>query len=123
MQTNSFVRLKKLKPFRSAKTASLARNAKGDQVIKITFPFDYVTLDLIRSLDKREFHKEAKCWSAAINESNIRNLVKWSFSLDDKLELFLSDKETKKAESIKPLVIPGLKGVLRPFQNEGVSYM
>jgi SWI/SNF-related matrix-associated actin-dependent regulator of chromatin subfamily A-like protein 1 len=102
------------------KTATMAVNERGERVIKISFPYNLDTIDNIRSLPGRQWHKELKCWSAPIYLQSLEKLMTWGFILDDRLLLFIQGVKKRKDE-IMSLDIPGLNGKLYPFQMEGVA--
>jgi len=107
-------------PETKSKTATMAVNQFGDRVIKIQFPYELDLLYKVRTLSGRKYHPEIKTWSAPVSNDNLKLLIDWGFSLDDKLQTFL-DKTKVREETISLVGIPGLKGTLRPFQNRGVA--
>lgn len=109
-----------LKP--NEKHASLAVNAKGDKVIKITFPYDMDLLFKVRNIPGREYHPQDKCWSAPLHKENLRQLQEIGFTLDQKLLDLLHISEVKQAQLIVE-GITGFKGNLYPFQSVGVSFI
>jgi SNF2 family DNA or RNA helicase len=103
-------------------TATMAENEHGDRVVKITFPYNTTNLDNVRSLSGRRYHVEQRIWSAPVCIETVELLKSWGFMLDSKLEIFLQKVNTH----IDPTVIidiPGLKGKLFPFQNQGVAFI
>jgi len=108
---------------KNKKTATLAENQKGEEVIKIKFPFDYEVLEMIKQLPGRVFHKEEKCWSVPVNEKSLQDLIGWGFEIDKKLEAFLERRKLRKIELSNINAIPGLKGELFPFQKIGVAFI
>lgn len=101
--------------------ASLSRNERGDNVIKIQFSFNYDDLEKIRSLPGRTYHKDIKCWSAPICDSTIQSLIKWGYDVDERIiQTIHNTKEQEQA--LLDQGIPGLKNELRPFQIQGVAF-
>jgi len=107
---------------KDAKTASMIENQKGERVMKLSFPFSYDTLNIVRSLPGRQYHSEDKCWSVPISEQSIEELTRWGFTLDKKIQEFV---EARKKRSLEVLVtdVPNLRGELFPFQKFGVAFI
>lgn len=99
------------------------------QMIKIVFPFDMDLITKIKSLENRAYIPDKKYWVCSITIPSIKRLKEWGFVIDPQLEslLTLQDdiKNSKNPEIVyhPKVVIPGLKGVLFPFQNVGVSFI
>jgi SWI/SNF-related matrix-associated actin-dependent regulator 1 of chromatin subfamily A len=104
------------------RTATMAENQYGERVIKIVFPFSYDDLEKVRSLPGRKFHSDTKCWSAPVQADSINNLVKWGFTIDEKLQTFVGAATAKKIQSYKPNDVKGLKGEPYPFQKVGITF-
>jgi len=104
------------------KTASLVANSKGEKRIKISFPYDTEEILKIRDIPGRTYHKENHCWSAPLFVDTVNTLKDWNYSLCDKLQVFIQ-KVDEKTLAIQKIGIPGLKGTLYPFQNEGVIFL
>lgn len=104
------------------KRAQMAQNEYGERVIRIDFPYDLDTLNNVRSLPGRRWHKEEKCWSAPIYERSLNDLIKWNFTLDEHLLNFLKKINGRKIEVEYGDAIR-LKGELYPFQKEGIAWI
>lgn len=104
------------------KSATMAENTHGDRVIKISFPYDLAMLENIRTLPGRKWHADLKVWSTPVDVYTLTKLQEWGFVLDERLHTFISKITTEKAE-LSISGISGLKGILRPFQNEGVAFI
>ena len=104
------------------KTASLVANSKGEKRIKISFPYDTEEIHKVRTIPGRTYHKENHCWSAPLIIETVNTLMQWDYSIDDKLQNYLQ-KIDEKTIAIQKNGIPGLKGKLYPFQNEGVIFL
>ena len=102
--------------------AKLALDEKGDRVIRIQFPYDVDLLYKVRSLPNRKYHPDDRCWSAPVHISIVESLKSWGFSLDRHLQKMITKKNEKRTK-IKIKGIPGLRGTLRPFQEEGVAFI
>jgi SNF2 family DNA or RNA helicase len=99
------------------KLATRAKDPKGIEIIKVTFPFNYTDLGNVKSIPDRVWWQNNKCWSVPLTEINIDKLLHFGFTIDPSLQDY---KPTPKKE-IKPIEIPGLRGTLRPFQSLGVA--
>lgn len=104
------------------KRATLAKNEKGELLVKITFSYDLDTLCQVRELPGRKYYPDWHYWSIPVNVDNINILISLGFELDDHIKEFIERIKTrgKRIENIK---IPGFKGVLYPFQNKGVAFI
>ena len=100
-------------------TASLAFNAAGERVIKISFPYDLAMLENVRTIIGRKYHADDHVWSAPIYDHTLKKLINWGFELDFELQNFLITAETKRAASIQKSIV-GLKGTLFSYQSLGV---
>ena len=91
-----------------------------DGKIKITFPYNPELVMKIKSLPDRKFNMEGKYWTIPATLYGTKTLIDWGFILDTNLQQFY-DKKTAPIQSVE--FIPGLKGVLFPFQKDGVSFI
>lgn len=105
------------------KIAKMAENKYGERVIQICFPFDYATVDQVRTIPGRKYHGDTKCWSAPIHVESLEKLLSWGFVLSEELITFLRKAATKTREITAVDGIPGLGGELYPFQKVGVSFI
>jgi SWI/SNF-related matrix-associated actin-dependent regulator 1 of chromatin subfamily A len=99
--------------------ATISRNENGDKVIRLSFSYDLDMLQQVRSIIGRKYHKQYDCWSIPLYDSNIKTLIKWGFTIDSKLDAFFKGSKVEEPA----IEIPGLQGVLRPFQSVGVSFI
>jgi len=102
-------------------TVSLAKNEKGEKVLKIIFDYDLLLINKVREIPGRLWHPSDKCWSAPLHETTIQQLRILGFHIDEKLQSHLLQND----ETVKDIIangIPGLKGVLRSFQTIGVAF-
>ena len=106
----------------NTKIATMAENDHGERVVKISFPYDLLMLERIRTLPRRAWHPNIKCWSAPIHLDTLNKLLDWGFILDENLLTFIKNVTTKKTDLIEKGV-PGLRGKPYPFQNEGVAFI
>lgn len=100
------------------KTISLAHDENGEPVIKIKFPFSQTDLDNVRTIPGRKFHKSNDCWSCPLSVWNVQILSGFGFSIKDPLKEWLEKEKTKQPA----LHIPGLKGTLKPYQEDFVRF-
>lgn len=104
------------------KSASLLIDNEGKRKIKIIFPYDFPTLEKIRSLPGRKWVKENDYWICPINPTTLELLLQWGFELDVELNQVL-DSIIIRRERVETKPVPGLKGTLMPFQSAGVSFI
>jgi SWI/SNF-related matrix-associated actin-dependent regulator of chromatin subfamily A-like protein 1 len=108
------------------RTASLAVNEKKEKVIRIKFPFNNEDLVKVRTLTRRTYHGEQKCWSCSLTPMNIQMLMGWGFIIEEQLKAFYDQNTQKKKDTVNMentnIIIPGLQGELLPFQKVGVAY-
>ena len=95
--------------------------------IKIQFPFDYDTLDVVKGIPGRRFEGNAnpKHWTAPVTAEAVRILHKNGFVLDSQLESLVAQTQTtiNNVEEIAEIEIPGLKLELFPYQKKGVAFI
>lgn len=109
---------------KTLKKAELVTDKKGNELIKISFPFNMNDVERMRSIPGRKFYPEGKFWSAPLYLSIIQNLKEWGFELDDGLlEILNQATETETRLEIESIQIPGLLKELFPFQKKGVSFI
>lgn len=91
----------------------------------IRFTYDPATVAQVRCLPMgRKWVPEIKAWTCPASVDALESLRGWGFETDSKVvtweRLFLSPSKP----SNQPITdISGLKGVLRPFQAEGVGFL
>lgn len=107
-------------------TASLYKH-KNVFKIKLLISFaDKKSFILVKSFSDVVFDRELKGYLIPLNKMNVDKLVRLQFVIDNKLKRFqdLKNKkkeDQKKVERISNLIVPGLKGTLKPFQAVGVE--
>lgn len=94
----------------------------GINLIKIVFSFDRSIVDLVKTLDYRLYKPSEKCWTCVITIDNVKKLSTWGFELDEKLQKYLDFKPVI-VENLEAIEIPGIKGTLRDYQKQGVSFI
>ena len=104
------------------KQAKLAKNEKGEYLIKITFAYDLDTLVQVRSLPGRKYYPDWHYWSTPLHIEIINTLEKWGFEIDANLKAYIEQVELQGNKILRD-GIPGLKGTLFPFQTIGVSFV
>jgi SWI/SNF-related matrix-associated actin-dependent regulator 1 of chromatin subfamily A len=97
---------------------------QGDR-IRVDFPFDWETLNLVKGIPGRRFHGDTypKYWSTPISIDAAEALAKGGFSLCPEVKALLRKAEAPKIEDVKEASIPGLKRELFPFQKQGVAFI
>lgn len=86
--------------------------------IKIDFDYNMDDWYRIRSLKNAEMYGRTS-YSIPYSEEVLNQLQKWKFDISEDLQRFVESERERK----KNFQVTGLKGVLRPFQNEGVNFM
>lgn len=104
------------------KTASLAETVRGKQVIKLQFPYSPQDIERVRTLPERSWNPEKKYWVVPLNVQILKQLQEWGFTLDSELRNYLKQTIGHVSE-MSTIEIPGLKGTLYPFQQQGVTFI
>jgi SPP1 gp7 family putative phage head morphogenesis protein len=102
--------------------ASLVENEKGKKVIKIVFDYDLDMISNIRTLPGRLYYSDPPCWAVPVTIEAVEQLRKWNFTINKELSSFVESLIEKRHTFINAK-IPGLKGILRPFQKAGVAFI
>lgn len=97
------------------KTAKLGRYKDGTKAILIKFPFNYDTIQQVKTIPGRKFNSKSKYWHCPYSQYNVTLLLKYGFKLSENLH---------KQQNIKykPINIPGLRDKPRKFQSECISF-
>jgi len=94
------------------------------ETIIVSFPFDYATIDKVKTLPGRQYDGQNKRWEVPLNIHAVGQLKAWGFEFDDALEKFVQEKsDTRTADQMNPTVVLGLKKTLYPFQRQGVAFL
>ena len=91
-----------------------------DNTIQITFQYDPILVQKMRSLDNRRWNPDFKRWECVPIKQNIEKLAKWGFDLDDGI---LNLTIPKKEKTYKEIEVPGFKKTLMQFQKQGVAFL
>jgi len=114
------------------KKVSLVRNKQtGERLLKVECPYNPEDIALIKSMrGKKPVYRDGKFafWTIPISALAIETLTNSGFTATDKVLHYLGsskvregyDKEVHYDLNVK---IPGLKGELYPFQEEGVAFI
>ena len=94
----------------------------GRPVLKISFPFDYTDLDLVKGLPDRKYNGKEKFWTAFPSLDSIEKLRMAGFHVTSKLQAIEKKWKTSMDET-EEILVPGLKGQLYPFQSRGVHFL
>lgn len=116
-----FEHIKNLKTV--SKKVTLATNQTGEKVLKITFPYNVDTLFQVRSLPGRKYHVDEVCWSAPVFPKIIQQLISWGFIIDESVTQFMQAEKVRSDYVSANGKIKGLRGILKPFQSECVSFI
>ncbi len=94
----------------------------GRPILKISFPFDYTDLDLVRTLPDRQYNNSKKFWTAFPSMEAIEKLKEAGFYITPELKALVK-KWKATMDAAKEIEVPGLKGQLYPFQSRGVHFI
>jgi SWI/SNF-related matrix-associated actin-dependent regulator of chromatin subfamily A-like protein 1 len=95
---------------------------KNGNSIDVFFPFSWEDVDKVKSLPGRQFHSDRKYWSCPVSIDAIEKLMSWHFHIDQTL-LDILESTKLNVNDVEEIEIPGLKGVLYPFQKKGVAFI
>ena len=109
-------------PTTDLRSATLISSDKGTKDIKIKFPFNHDDINAVRELPGRRYIPEGKYWTVPVSIHAVNELYKLGFSLDPDLESMRSKNQIQ-SNSIKPVIISGLKKEPYPFQKQGISFI
>jgi SWI/SNF-related matrix-associated actin-dependent regulator 1 of chromatin subfamily A len=104
------------------KRVTIVMNERDERVLKIAFPYDEEMLKMVRDIPGRKYHPESRCWSAPLNPRNIEILSEAGFILETKVMDFFQENKAH-MKQLSYYGVPGLKGILYPFQNKGVAFI
>jgi SWI/SNF-related matrix-associated actin-dependent regulator 1 of chromatin subfamily A len=108
------------------KHASKITTSKGADVIKITFTFDWPTVNFIKTqIPDRKFNPKGKFWVAPITVEALTKLNEYGFLLDDTLQGILQQNKpnTKEiATKIPEIEVPYIHEKLYSYQQQGISF-
>lgn len=102
--------------------ASLAETEKGKKVIKIVFEYDLDILFNIRTLPGLVYYSNPPCWAVPFSIGAVEQLQTWNFTIDKELSTFVESIKEKR-QIFMNTKIPGLRGILRPYQKAGVAFI
>lgn len=104
------------------KHCTMVEDKDGVRLIQIRFTRELDIIFQIQTIPGRKHYPAYDCWTVPLKAENIRILLKWGFTMDHHLQKFL-EKADAHLNKISTGEIKGLKGVLRPFQREGVAFV
>ena len=96
-------------------------NMKIPNVISLEFPFDWKTVDFVKTLSGRKFDVSTKIWTLPLSTDGVQKLQEYGFVICPKIQEFL-DSKIKTTTSV-PTTIQGLKRELFPFQRAGIEFI
>lgn len=98
--------------------------SRGTEKIIIQFPFNWDTVNQVKTLPGRKFHKKNGCkyWTCPLSIEAVETLQKWGYRIDRALTDFLDDARID-ITTLDIIDIPGLGGELYPFQEQGVAFI
>ena len=127
-QVNNKDMIKEVKPVKVTRFCEVmeSKGANNNNLIRIVFPYDMEDIAKIKTLPDRRYVPEQRCWTSPIKINTLQILKDWGFRLAPELESIYEQSKPEnavKVENLKPMIIPGLKGDLFPFQGIGVSFL
>ena len=114
------------KPTASAKKASqITFQQSGALGIKIEFPFDREMVEAVKTIPGRRFNGDArpKYWTAPLSVEAVEKLQALGFDMDDSLLQYLKKSQINVQDMSTDVEVPGLRGKLFPFQQQGVAFL
>jgi SWI/SNF-related matrix-associated actin-dependent regulator 1 of chromatin subfamily A len=90
----------------------------GQEYITMSMAYDANLIQEIKKISCHKWSKRSKTWSIPLTLENAYKAKSWDMMFSDKLKLWANSTYLKRKR--KSIVIPGLKGVLLPFQEQGV---
>lgn len=91
--------------------------------IRVVFPFSPQYLAEIKQIQDRTWNKNKKCWYIPLNLKNCFTLRNLKYVLGKELKAWVNKEHKGRNLLVQMDNIPGLGGILRPFQSEGVSFI
>lgn len=108
------------------KTALIRILPSDVKVIKVKFPWNLDSLAEIKSISGRKWYDEKTHWTIPLTLENYTILKNFNYKMRGDLKEWAEKtwkRENKPIKRIKSINIPGLKGKLFPFQEEGVGQL
>lgn len=102
------------------KKAELIKVNNKFQVV-LSFDFDVDTLNKVKTLDDRRYNPDNRTWYFPIYLEGVEKIKEWNFVLCSRLQRYLEMRKLSNIPTIDE--IPGLKGILFPFQKKGVEFI
>lgn len=91
-------------------------------VIRIDFPFDWGTVDVVKSIPGRKFISNQKYWTCPVTTESVEILAKNGFTIAPEIEALIK-MNTTPIEEVEEVKMPELKRELFPFQQKGVAFI
>lgn len=98
------------------KQASLVKNT-----LILSFPFDWDTVNTVKTMSGRKWNKEKKQWSVPLSLDSVDQLMMMGFKLEKSILDWYNKQTAEVEEGIGE--VPGLKTELYPFQDIGVKFI
>lgn len=119
------------------KPVNLKKVSLTGETIHIAFPYDANLVNQVKTLTGRKWDSFKKEWTAPLVMENVQRLSEWGFELTDYISTWLeraglaiTNPAPAPASSSDPVIpsvdystIPGLKGKLFHYQEEGVAFI
>ena len=107
------------------KYANIVKVGKSEKrMIRVQFPFDWETLDFLKTFQNRKFDKDTKDWFLPLSINNALALRKKEFKLGEKLSVFVKSRQEKQLLKLAtPIPAFNNTGKLRPYQETGFRFV
>lgn len=109
-------------PSQNQKPSTKRAILSEDKRIHVHFPFDWKTVETVKTIPGRKFHPDKKFWSCPVSKEAVKILQDNGFYVEKDV-LSLLETTTKTVDEMQPIEIPSLKRELFPFQKQGVAFI
>jgi len=98
-------------------------------VIRFSFPRGdtrfRTCLEQVKTIPMRKFNEDRKIWTVPLNEQNVKQLMKWEFTVGEELNSwYMNECSEKDLTKFLPMVESAdFKVIPRPYQKEGVAFI
>ena len=98
-------------------------------VIRFSFPRGdtrfRTCLEQVKTIPMRKFNEDRKIWTVPLNEQNVKQLMKWEFTVGEELNSwYMNECSEKDLTKFLPMVESAdFKVIPRPYQKEAVAFI
>lgn len=105
------------------KSATILKKKNGGLAIKVTFPFDRALINTVKTFANYSYSQANKYWRVPLTLSNVKKLQSHNFVIQAPLADWCRTELERDLEREAVDVIPGFKGIPKPFQKTGVAHV